>query len=63
MREREKFAVIVIGLVLVFCYGIFLYNPKEQNIQGKNRGNYTSVRQTVVIDKSVYLKNHHTNTL
>jgi hypothetical protein len=50
ISEREKFAVIVIALVLVFCYVIFSYNPKEQNIQVTNRGN-TTVRQTVVVDK------------
>jgi hypothetical protein len=50
ISEREKFAVIVIALVLVFCYVIFSYNPKEQNIQVTNQGN-TTVRQTVVVDK------------
>jgi ribosomal protein S17 len=50
ISEREKFAVIVIALVLVFCYVIFSYNHKEQNIQVTNQGN-TTVRQTVVVDK------------
>lgn len=51
ISEREKFAVIVIAVVLLFCYVIFSYNPKEQNIQVTNRGNYTTVRQTAVVDK------------
>ena len=51
ISEREKFAVIVIAVVLLFCYVIFSYNPKQQNIQVTYRCNYTNFRQTAVVDK------------
>lgn len=49
ISEREKFVVIVITLVLVFCYAVFFYKPKSET----KSITYTPpvVQQTVVIDK------------
>ncbi len=49
ISEREKFVVIVITLVLVFCYAVFFYKPETKSIT------YTQpvVQQTVVVEKIV----------
>lgn len=49
ISEREKFVVIVIALVLLFCFGIFSCKPKSD---ADSVSTYTPpVRQTVVVDK------------
>ena len=50
ISEREKFVVIVITLVLVFCYAVFFYKPKSET-----KITYTQpvVQQTVVVEKIV----------
>ena len=48
ISEREKFVVIVIGLVFAVCYAIFSCKPKVDSTDST----YTPpVRQTVVVDK------------
>jgi hypothetical protein len=51
ISEREKFVVIVITLVLVFCYAVFFYKPKSET----KSITYTQpvVQQTVVVEKIV----------
>lgn len=49
ISEREKFVVIVIALVLLFCFGILSCKPKSDV---DSLSTYTPpVRQTVVVDK------------
>ena len=49
ISEREKFVVIVITLVLVFCYAVFFYKPKSIT----DSITYTPTVQTVVVEKIV----------
>lgn len=49
ISEREKFVVIVIALVLAFCYVVFTWKPKSETDKVST---YTPpVRQTVIVDK------------
>lgn len=52
ISEREKFVVIVITLLLVFCYGIFSCKPKSDTDTDSTSSTYTPpVRQTVIVEK------------